>query len=318
MRKHEFGILPLKVIWFQVAGLDEEQIAMLRFNQSGERKSAFEESICLGKAWSYNLFKLRPSAEESFLSQITGKKNVKSSCDDVGARPIWSYLNDSGYLTGILETGASTKQSLMAFSKCGEPGVIFMNSLYYWISKTGETGPQTFHYRESIPLLPNQIVYDRSCGQTNCVSSISDNVRVIYEEFDKVAQKNLMIVRDFSYLAAIERKDYLRAKEILFDLEKSYAWALDLAKDSSDYLILLTTGDSKLVDMPDQGRAWYDFDKNGAAPQIKRTQLTNLVLASGVRAENFCGIYDDSDVFERILSGPKQQGLELKLINPFK
>lgn len=70
--------------------------------------------------------------------------------------------------------------------------------------------------------------------------------------------------------------------------------------------------------MPDQGKAYYEFEKQGKNASVKRTKLTNLVLASGARAENFCGMYDDSEVFERILSGPKQQGLELKIINPFK
>src|SRR5690606_11189918 len=101
------------------------------------------------------------------------------------------------------------------------------------------------------------------------------------------------------------------------DLERSYAEALTYA-NKSDYLILLTTGDSRFVDMPDQGKGWYEFEKDFKNAKVKRTKLTNMVLASGARAENFCGMYDDAQVFERILSGPKQQGLELKIINPFK
>jgi hypothetical protein len=123
--------------------------------------------------------------------------------------------------------------------------------------------------------------------------------------------------RDFSYLRALEKQDFVRAKEILLDIDRAYGEALKYT-DSSDYLVLLTTGDSKFVDMPDQGKAWYDYEKDNKNISAKRTKLTNLVLASGSRAENFCGMYDDSSVFERILSGPKQQGLELKIINPFK
>ena len=83
-------------------------------------------------------------------------------------------------------------------------------------------------------------------------------------------------------------------------------------------MVLVTSGDSRFVDMPNQGKQWFEFEKNGVNPQVKRTKLTNLVLATGARSENFCGIYDDSQVFERLLSGPKQLGLELKFINPFK
>jgi hypothetical protein len=72
------------------------------------------------------------------------------------------------------------------------------------------------------------------------------------------------------------------------------------------------------VDMPNQGKQWFDFEKAGSNANMKRTKLTNLVLATGARSENFCGMYDDSQVLERLLSGPKQLGLELIFINPFK
>src|SRR6478609_511836 len=107
MQKHEFGILPTKIIWFQIAGLEEEQLAMLRFQYSGERKTAFEEHNCMGKTWGYNLYNLRNPAEASFLSQLTGKKNVKMTCEDAELRPIWSYLSGNGYNTGVLEIGSS-------------------------------------------------------------------------------------------------------------------------------------------------------------------------------------------------------------------
>ena len=129
--------------------------------------------------------------------------------------------------------------------------------------------------------------------------------------------KHLLIVRDFSYLHALLKKDFAGARQILVDIERAYGDALRLA-DSNDYLVILTSGDSKFIDMPNQGKDFFEFDKDHKNISIKRSKLTNMVLASGSRAENFCGIYEDSEVFERILSGPKQQGLELKIINPFK
>jgi hypothetical protein len=90
------------------------------------------------------------------------------------------------------------------------------------------------------------------------------------------------------------------------------------AKNSNDSLVLVTSGNSRFVDMPDQGKQWFEFEKNSIGAQVKRSKLMHLIMATGARSENFCGIYDDSQVFERILSGPKQLGLELKFINPFK
>lgn len=318
LRKHQFGLLPTKIIWFQVAGLEEEQIAMLRFQQSAGKNTSFEENICIGKTWNYNLYKLRNPAEVTFLSQMTGKKNIKNTCEDAEMRPIWNYIASNGYITGIFESGAKANQSLTALNQCGEKGVVFLSSLHYWIRKAPVANSKTFHYLEDIELEANQVYYDRTCNPKYCNSSIQDDFNGIYEKFKKSSQKHLFIVRDFSYLEALESKDWGRARQILSDLERTYAQALKLSDDSNDYLILLTTGDSRFVDMPDQGKEWYEFEKNGKNIDVKRTKLTNTVLASGSRAENFCGMYDDSQVFERILSGPKQQGLELKIINPFK
>lgn len=317
LKKHQFGLLPTKIIWFQVAGLDEEQLAMLKFQRSGEVRTSFENNICVGKTWSYNLYNIRNPAEASFLSQITGKKNIKNNCEDVEMRPIWNYIYENGYNTAVFESGASQQQSLVHLNQCGNKGPVFLSSVYYFLRTAPVPGAATFHASEKIDLGVNQYYYDRSCGANDCGSSIYDDFRSIYERFRNSSQKHLMIVRDFSYLKALEKKDWGKAKEILVDLERTYGEALKYT-NSSDYLVLLTTGDSRLVDLPNEGKEWYLFEKENKNASLKRSKLMNLVLASGSRAENFCGIYDDSQVFERILSGPKQQGLELKIINPFK
>lgn len=317
LKKHQFGLLPTKIIWFQVAGLEEEQIAMLRFQQTGEKRTSFEENTCVGQTWNYNLYKLRNSAQSTFLAQMTGKKNIKNNCEDAEMRPIWNYIFSNGYNTGILESGATQEQSLVNFNQCGDKGLVFLSSLYYWIRNEPVAGATTFHYSENMEIKPNQLVYDRTCGANDCGSTLLEDFKAVYEKFKKVSQKHLIIVRDFSYLKALEKKDFKKARTILSDLERSYAEALKYA-DNSNYLVLLTTGDSRFVDMPDQGKDWFQFEKESKGVTMKRTKLTNMVLASGARAENFCGMYDDAQVFERILSGPKQQGLELKIINPFK
>src|SRR5688572_17224869 len=81
LKKHQFGVQPSKIIWFQIAGLEEEQLAMLRFQKSANVHSSFEENTCIGNTWNYNLYNLRNPAQATFLSQITGKKNIKMSCE---------------------------------------------------------------------------------------------------------------------------------------------------------------------------------------------------------------------------------------------
>jgi len=317
LKKHEFGVQPEKIIWFQIAGLEEEQLALLRFWKSDNLHSSFEENTCMGNTWGYNLYHIRNSSQETFLAQITGKKNIKESCEDADLKPIWTYLSSKGYNTGILETGANKSQSIISMTGCGEKGLTFLSNAFYWLRQ--EASKDSKYYQLSdIPLQINQIYYDQSCSGTTCQSQISEHVRATYAKLRNFSHKHLMIIRDFSYLSALEKKDFKEAKRILADLERAYSEALAMSRDSSDTLVLLTTGDSRFVDLPNQGKGWYELEKSNKDLDVKRTKLTNLVLASGARSENFCGIYDDADVFERILSGPKQQGLEFKIINPFK
>lgn len=315
LQKHEFGILPSKIIWFQVEGLDEEQLALLRFNQNAERRTSFEESLCMGNSWAYDLYQLRPSASESFLAQISGKKNIKNSCEDTQLKPIWAYLRGSDYRTGILETGANDQNSLLKHAQCeGSEG--FYKDIYFWSMRYSKTPKLQFHYSEDVPLNTEEVIHDRSCSQIGCNSTIFDNMRAVNNKLNKSHHRYLLMVRDFSYADALNKKNYKKAKNILIDLERSYEEALRMAKNSTDVLVLLTTANSTFVQFPDQGKPWYEFEKKGSA-QAHRTKLTNLVLAAGARSENFCGIYEEAQLFERILSGPKQQGLEFKFINPF-
>src|SRR5690606_37915083 len=97
LNKNHFGLQPSKNIWFQVAGYEEEQLSMLRFQEPAERRTSFENSICMGSSWNYNLYHMRNSSFPTFLAQMTGKKNIKNSCEDVELKPIWSYLATNGY-----------------------------------------------------------------------------------------------------------------------------------------------------------------------------------------------------------------------------
>lgn len=317
LRKHQFGIMPTKIIWFQVAGLEQEQIAMLRFNKTGEQRTAFEENLCIGSTWNYNLYDIRNSARNSFLSQITGKKNVKNSCEDSKLTPIWNYIYKNGYSTVILESGATKEESLLSFNECGDNGRKYLEAVNFYSRSTPPDASLTYYHSEEIPFYAGKTYFNRSCGKHDCGSSLLEDFFALNERTQKMSQKHLIIIRDFSFLHALENKDIKKARAILSDLERTYAEALNLT-NSNDYLVMLTSGDSRYVEMPKQGKDWFQFEKESKNVEVKRAKLTNLVLATGARAENFCGMYEDAQVFERILSGPKQQGLELKVINPFR
>ncbi len=316
LKRHQFGIQPSKIIWLQVAGLEEDHVAMLRFKKSDESKTSFENSTCLGKAWSYNLYNLRPSASESFLAQLTGSKNIKNNCSDSQLNPIWKLLKDFEYEVSIYESFASNDQSLEKLNFC--EGGNFIEGINYWKRGIIPSNAKTFNFNQKIPLKKKSIYFERGCDQNGCDSRLSDNVISMIKEMNKIRERYVFLIRDFSYLKSIKEKRFLESKKILSDLEATFFEIQKLTENSADYLVLLTTAESTHLEFPQQGVDWYSFEKNGAKISSKNSSLLNLVLATGSRAENFCGIYSESELFDRILSNPKQQGLEFKIINPFK
>lgn len=61
-------------------------------------------------------------------------------------------------------------------------------------------------------------------------------------------------MRDFSYLRALKNKNFILARDILRDLEKTLAIANENARNQGD-LILVSTAETMMVDFPDQGEA---------------------------------------------------------------
>ena len=95
--EHTFNNRPGHIVWFQFPGLASEHLALSKFSlSSADQKTAIEDHVCLGNIWNYNLFKIRPSAREGFLSQMTGSPNIKGQCEDYKLTPIWNYFMDSG------------------------------------------------------------------------------------------------------------------------------------------------------------------------------------------------------------------------------
>ncbi len=316
LRRHEFGLQPTKIIWYQIAGLEEEHVAMLRFKKPSEFRTSFEQTTCMGKSWSYSFYDLRPAAELTFMSQMNGSKNVKLDCNDLQNPPIWKYLKESNYSIGILESFSNSSQTLEAYKSCNDGEALL--DISYWKRGSFLEKNKTFHYADKIPFNKKNAIYDRTCTSSGCISSLKDNVISISKEFNKFGEKYLFIIRDFSYLKALQDKDLEKAKKILTDIESSFEDSIRQAENSSEYLVLLTTGESSFIEFPANGINWYYFENKNNKLETKRSKLTNLVLASGARSENFCGIYEDREIFERILSTPKQQGLEFKFINPFR
>ena len=318
LQKHQFGKLPTKIVWIQVAGLSEEHLALLKYSYpTADIKTALENSLCIGKAWEYNLFSIRPDAASGFLSQMTGKKNVKNSCEDYELKPIWSYMLPKGYKAGIFEGETRPENSLLEAVECGKES--FLKGLRIWkMDRKPPKGADFFHVEETKEFLPNNVYYDRSCLSGDCFSSLSANVEKTFENFSRNAGNYLYIVRNFRYLERLKAGSPGKAKEELAQLDKIVAYFQSIAAKRNDFLLLVTSSAARDADFPLQGKQWEAYERSGKNFTAAKSDLVSSIFVNGARAENFCGIYEQSEIMPRIFSGAKQQGLELTIINPFK
>ena len=317
LQKHQFGKIPTQIVWIQVAGLAPEHLALLKYSMpSIETKTAFEQSLCIGQTWEYNLYDLRPDAFTGFMSQLTGKKNIKNQCSDYQLKPIWSYLADQGYSVGIFEGELKPEQSLMRADTCQE-GREFLNNTILWKMAKNSKG-KTFHVNENKKYRANTVYYDKSCSQKECFSTLSANIEKTFKTFSRSSKNFVYLIRNFQYANYLKQKNIQKAKAELSELNAILSYFQGLASKNRDMLVLLTSAKSIGVDFPRNGKEWQAYERDGKFLMTRNSKLLSSVYVSGARAENFCGIYDQSQILKRIFSGAKQQGLEFSIINPFE
>ncbi len=310
LERHLFNKVPENVIWFQIAGLDEEHLAMLRFNlKDNNSKSSFEEAACIGKAWSYNLYNLRPGPKASFQSQISSSKNIKGTCEDFKAPPFWSGTEDEIYQYGIFELGATAEQSYVEYSNCAENE--FNKELVVWsmLPPPKEKGVRLFSEKN---YQKGRFYFDSSCKKKGvCFSSLQANVQAVWSKFSESKGKKVFIIRDYSYLNLLLKKKILEAREVLSELEKIHSLFKLKLKSKNNTLFLVTSGSPRKFEFPKKGKDWSKFERTGRKIIYRSDSLLSLVMAEGSAAENFCGIFGENEIGKRIFWSPRAKKLKL-------
>lgn len=320
LEPHDYSERPQKIVWFQIAGFSEEHIPLLKFNVADSgNKTSFELSNCLGKMWSYNLYELRPNAYNSFMSQITGSKNVKGTCEDYEKPGVWNILGNFNYSASILENSVDNKQSLESALACPDNKLIDLSKIRVWrMGPTSDQAKKTFHYQDPPTQLAESmkpgLYYDRSCQKALCFSSLSNNFKSLWSTISKQAPTNIFVVRDFKFSQAITKKSINEAKEALQEIDRMVSW---IKKESDNKVLIIISGAEALpLELPLQGKEWAEFEKSGKNVIYHHPSLMSPVLAYGAMAENFCGIFDESEMFKRIIHRPTSKEFRWDYINP--
>lgn len=302
LQEHQFNAKLSRIVWLQVPGLLEEHLAMIRFHHSLEGgRTSIENSTCLGKIWNYNNSELRPSAEKGFMSQLIGTKNVQDICQNFDRGVLWNIIPGKNVRTVVLERATAENESLAASLNCENGAKLSKNTTFLTMGKAPKEGANFFHFQEPLKFEGGKRYYDKSCQKGNCYSGPLVNSKALWPGTNKNFDFLLIIIRDFSFINALNAKKITDAREILMEIERTYRYFSAQAGERDDTLLLLSTSSGRNLELPLSGKEWQDFERLGKNVIFKRASLMSPVFALGAHSENFCGIYEEHDIFKRIL-----------------
>ncbi len=304
-RDHAFGRKGKHVIWIQVAGLESEHLALLKLDKdTTEELIPFERMTCMGSMWSYNLYDIRPSASNGFVAQILGSQNIKGTCSDLDRKSVWSYFQDNGYEIGIYEGSEVKKNSLLKLNSCVSEFPLFKQS-FLWSQSEGKESDSTFHYQEGTGVATPGIYFDKSCHGGECFVPMKTNAMSLWRQFTKNNAKTFFTIRNFSFLKALKSKNILKAKESLREISDMVSMFAKEAQKKSILLVVSSSG-SMGIELPTAGNKWSEYLKKGKYVTYRRSRLMNQVWSFGEGSENFCGIYEESDILRRFIWMPEK------------
>lgn len=321
MAKHQYSNRADHIIWIQLAGFSEDHLPLLRFSVAdAEYKTNIEQVDCVGKMWAYNLFSIRPESQQSFMAQSTGSKNIKSTCVDYEAPSSWNILGKLGYGASLLESGANEQQSFQGSLNCSVNNVIDTKTMRYYRMGPDIGGDlKTFHYQASNDavqkFLEPGLYLDKSCQKGICYSSLSNNFKTLWQSSVKENNRTFFILRDFNFQNALKKKDISLARESLQEIDR----IVNIIKTTKDngYLIIISGAESMPIEFPQKGKEWAEFESKGKNVIYKNSTLLSPVLAKGSMAENFCGMFEESELLNRIIYKPETKVFDWDFLKPF-
>jgi hypothetical protein len=127
--------------------------------------------------------------------------------------------------------------------------------------------------------------------------------------------QSFFLFRDFNFLKALKKKDIGDAKETLQEIERVVNWVKSQKGDN--VLVLVTGAESLNIEFPKEGKEWAEFEKSGKNIIYKNSSLMSPVFAFGPMSENFCGLFDESEMLKRVMYHPENKQFNWDALNPF-
>jgi hypothetical protein len=298
LKRHSFSAQPRKIIWLQVDGFDLSHLGLFQFSELGKtNRSELEDFLCLGKAWEFNLNTIAPTAQVSMANQLQGSVSLAKGCSQFENLPYWSSLNQEKNFEVLFVQEGAAGFSLEALNKC-EKKQNWFNGITQIDRELNPEGAK-YHPSQSTVLSRGGLYVDQSCQQeSGCFTELSQVVDSIRNTLFKNTSKFVIHIQDFSYAKHLKSKNY---KEVVRKLE-DYAnikKSLEQNYKEEELLFLITGSKSMSILFPESGGFWKDFyQKKISLPNYPSGSIP--VLATGARAENFCGIFHQEDLLKRM------------------
>jgi len=305
-KSHIFASKAKHIVWIQVEGLTPEHFVLTSFDDQSSEKQ-LQNFSCLGTMWNYNLFKLRPTGPEGFMSQALGSKNIKKQCRDIDRDPVWSFFQRVGYSAGLFYSGKE-KSKKFDYQSCKEIESFTKNS-WVWRRQKKTSDRPYFHFQEKMMTSTPQTMFDKSCQQKGCEVPFAKHAFYAWKEFSSRNERTFFVVRDSRFKNLIIKKNLLEAKKRLNELLTLSDLIKKENKKGSISVVMSSSGALK-VDFPKKGKPWMMMEKGKRQNRYKSSSLNSYVWSFGPGTENFCGTFNESEMLKRFLWLPEGSFVE--------
>ena len=164
-----------------------------------------------------------------------------------------------------------------------------------------------FNVLEKSSFEKGTVYYDKSCNRNTCRGDMLESIKNVFSNFAAKESFTLFIIKDHTYAKAIRERKIKKARAILSKLEELYFYFNTKFKANRNPLILVTSSAVRNIELPSAGRDWKTFERNGKKVLFRKNSLMSYALASGPGAENFCGIFEESEILRRIIWRPENR-----------
>ncbi|MCB9094440.1 MAG: hypothetical protein H6621_05155 [Halobacteriovoraceae bacterium] len=319
LKEHSFTQQPRKIVWLQIAGFELEHLALLKMTRwYSKTGKTFEKFVCVGDTWSYNLYDLRPNEKKSFLAQEVGKSNIKGQCSDYNESPLWKILgSEKDFQSYIVENYADKSNTVLEAIDCQKKDFLDFTTVISRSPNKIDIKDKSvmvgdFHFGDKSVLKKDSIYVDKSCKGKKCFSTLLQTLTSLYSRELEHTTKYVLTLRDFEYYQNIKEGNFKEAANILAQLEEFLDYLMS-TQSPSDTLVLISGAHGHPLEFPHEGKDWKLVENNGKKILFKKSSLSTPVLSWGARAENFCGIYQEYEIFERIFFNKQKLKLGLKI-----